>query len=64
MKGLLHSYSNSQNNVPFRPQYNSVSIGKNSQIKPRKSEQGQDVKIMLLEYENNQEFWILPCCSL
>ncbi|HAY39783.1 MAG TPA: hypothetical protein DCY53_10945 [Desulfobacteraceae bacterium] len=26
-------HSNSQNNVPFQPQYNSVYIGKDSQIK-------------------------------
>jgi len=29
-----------QNNILFQPQGGSVSIGKNSQIKPRKSEQG------------------------
>ncbi|MGB2688067.1 MAG: hypothetical protein WBC36_03710, partial [Desulfobacterales bacterium] len=38
---LLEHYSLSQNNITFQPQDNSVSIGKNSQIKPRKSEQGQ-----------------------
>jgi len=48
------TYSNFQDNVPFRPQYDSVSIGNNSQLKPRKSEQGKDVKIMLREYENDQ----------
>ena len=40
-------YSNSKNNVPFQPQYNSDFIGKNSQIKPRKSEQGGGIKMML-----------------
>jgi hypothetical protein len=38
---LLEHDSLSQNNITFQPQDNSVSIGKNSQIKPRKSEQGQ-----------------------
>jgi hypothetical protein len=38
---LISYYSLSQNNIVFQPQDNSVSIGKNSQIKPRKSEQGQ-----------------------
>jgi len=32
-------YSFYQNNIPFQPQDNSVFICKNSQIKPRKSEQ-------------------------
>jgi hypothetical protein len=33
-------YSFFQNNIPFKPQDDSVFIGKNSQKKPRKSEQG------------------------
>jgi len=32
-------YSFYQNNIPFQPQDSSFLIGKNSQIKPRKSEQ-------------------------
>jgi len=47
-------YSLSQNNIPFQPQDDSVSTGKNSQIKPRKSEQGQGVKITLGEYDKYQ----------
>ena len=50
----VERYRLSQNNIPFQPQDNSVSIGKNSQIKPRKSEQGQGVKIILREYDNYQ----------
>ena len=38
--GVFVFYSLSQNNIPFQQQDNSVSIGKNLQIKPRKSEQG------------------------
>ena len=44
----------SQNNIPFQPQDNSVSIGKDSQIKPHKSEQDQGVKITPQEYDNYQ----------
>jgi hypothetical protein len=39
-KRKSRSYSLFQNNITFKPQDNSVFIGKNSQIKPRKSEQG------------------------
>jgi hypothetical protein len=35
------NYSISQNNVPFPPPDDLVWVGKNSQIKARKSEQGQ-----------------------
>ncbi len=42
---VLLFYRPFQNNILFQPQDNLVSIGKNSQIKPRKSEQGQGVKI-------------------
>jgi hypothetical protein len=38
-------YSLFQNNIPFQLQDDSVSINKNSQIKPRKIEQDQDVEI-------------------
>jgi hypothetical protein len=44
-KAVFIVYSISQNNVPFPSPDNFVKIGKNSQIKARKSEQGQSVKI-------------------
>ena len=47
-------FSLSQNNIPFQLQDNSVSIGKNSQIKLRKSEQGQGAKITRREYDKHQ----------
>jgi len=37
----------------FPPQDDAVFIGKNSQIKPRKSEQGQGVKITFQKYDND-----------
>jgi hypothetical protein len=49
---MVPGYSLFQNNIPFQPQDNAVFIGKNSQIKPRKSEQGQGVKITLQKYDN------------
>ena len=45
-------YIRVQNNIWFQSQDNSVSIGKNSQIKPRKSEQVSKVKIAPGEYDN------------
>jgi len=41
-----------QNNIWFQPQDNSVSIGKNSPIKARNSEQVQGLKIIRQEYDN------------
>jgi hypothetical protein len=43
----------------FRPQDDAVFIGKNSQIKPRKSEQDQGVKITFLKYDNTSSFLII-----
>jgi len=50
--GAEKRYILSQNNIGFQPQDNSVSIGKNSQTKPRKNEQVQGVKITRREYDN------------
>jgi len=53
-----------QDNIPFQPQDNFVYIGKNSQIKARKNEQGSEVKITLREYDVYIQYWSLQCCSL
>ena len=52
MKVFINCYSLFQNNIPIKPQDDSVFIGKNSQIKPRKSEQDQGVKITFQKYDN------------
>jgi len=44
-------YSDSQNNLPFQPPDNLVKVGKNSQIKARKSEHGSNYKNRLRQYE-------------
>jgi hypothetical protein len=41
ISGLRKIHSLFHDNIPFKPQDNSVFIGKNSQIKPRKNEQGK-----------------------
>jgi len=50
--GWKKRYTLSRNNIGIQPQDNSVSIGKNSQTIPRKSEQVQGVKITRRENDN------------
>ena len=44
-------YSNSQNDVPFQPPDNLVKVGKNSQIKARKSEHGYSFKNRVRQHD-------------
>ena len=57
--GLFSNYSGCQSNVPFAPPDNLVYVGKNSQIKARKSEHGYGLKNILLQYD-----FILPVAAL
>jgi hypothetical protein len=61
---VLSVYRLFQNNIPLSSQDTSVFIGKNSQIRPRKSEQDQRIKMTLPKYNNYSKFLSMQYCSL